>query len=101
MICIERHVQKIVVGKWAELAALDQKYEIAESRLGFPQKRRYRCYLGGHDTNTLIIERQWQSLASMEAIYEKAFADPEYQALEAAAASIIASVQIELYAPMP
>jgi hypothetical protein len=57
--------------------------------------------VGGHNINTLIVERQWESLATMEAAYEKAFADPEHQALEAESAPIIGSVQIELYAPLP
>jgi hypothetical protein len=101
MICIERHVQQIRPDKWAELEALDKKYNAVESRLGFPAKRRYRCYVGGHNTNTLIVERQWDSLAAMEAAYEKAFADPEHQALQAESVTVIESVQIELYAPLP
>jgi hypothetical protein len=101
MICVERHVQQIRPGKWAELEAIDKKYNTVESRLGFPAKRRYQCYVGGHNINTLIVERQWESMAAMEAVYEKAFADPEYQALEAETVSVIESVQIELYMPLP
>jgi len=101
MICVERHIQQLRPGKWGELEALDKKYDAIESRLGFPAKKRYRCYMGGHDLNTLIIERQWESLATMEATYEKAFMDPAYQALEAESSLVIRSVQIELYAPMP
>jgi hypothetical protein len=101
MVWVERHVQQIVPGKWAELEAIDKKYNTVESRLGFPAKRRYRCYVGGHNTNTLIVERQWESLAAMEATYEKAFADPEHQALEVESAPIIESVQVELYVPLP
>jgi len=48
MICIERHIQKIRPGKWGELEAMDKKWNTVESRLGFPAKRRYRCYIGGH-----------------------------------------------------
>jgi hypothetical protein len=44
MICVERHVQQIRPGKWAELEAIDKKYNTVESRLGFPAKRRYQCY---------------------------------------------------------
>lgn len=101
MICVERHVQQIYPGKWAELEAINKKYDVVESRLGFPPKKRYQCYIGGHNLNTLIIERQWESMAVMEATYEKAFADPEYQALQAGTASIIESVQVELYVPLP
>ena len=101
MICIERHIQQIRPGKWGELGALDKKFNAVESRLGFPAKRRYRCYMGGHDLNTLIVERQWESLAAMEAAYERSFMDPEYQAVEAESVSVLESVQIELYAPLP
>jgi len=98
---LERHIQLINPGKWAELEDLDKKYNTVESRLGFPTKKRYRCYLGGHTINTLIIERPWESMAAMEATYGKAFEDPEYQALDVESASIVESVQAELYVPMP
>ena len=101
MICIERHVQQLRPDKWGELEALDKKFNAVEGRLGFPAKRRYRCYIGGHNLNTLIVERQWESLTAMEAAYERAFMNPEYQAVEAESALVIESVQIELYAPLP
>ena len=101
MVCIERLVQQIRPDKWAELAALDAKYNAIESRLGFTPKRRSRCYIGGHFTDTLVIERQWESMAAMEAAYERAFTDPEWQALGAEAVLIIANNQYELYAPLP
>jgi hypothetical protein len=101
MICVDRQTQQVRPDKWAELEAIDKKYNIVESRLGFPPKRRYRCYFGGQNNDTLIIERQWESLAAMEAAYEKAFADPEWQALGAEVHSIIKSDQHELYAPLP
>jgi hypothetical protein len=98
---VERQIQQVRPGKWAELEAIDKKFNTVESRLGFPPKRRYRCYVGGHNTNTLIVERQWESLAAMEAAYEKVFADPEWQALVAEIDSIVESNQYELYAPLP
>ena len=101
MIVVERQMQKVRPGKWPELEEIDKKYNAVESRLGFPTKRRYRCYFGGHDINTLIIERQWDGLAVMETTYERAFADSEWQGLEALSTSIIESVQFELYAPLP
>jgi hypothetical protein len=101
MICVERLVQQIRPDKWAELEALDAKYNVIESRLGFPPKRRLRCYIGSHTTDTLVIERQWDSLAAMEIAYDKAFADPAWQAVGAEAAAIILGNQFELYAPLP
>jgi hypothetical protein len=102
MITVERNIQKIRPGKWAELEELDKKFNAAERRLGFPpNKKRYRCVVGGHDMNTLVIEYQWDSLAAMEAVYEKALADPEYQALMAETEGIVESDQMELYEPLP
>lgn len=101
MITLERMIQKIYPGKWAELEELDKRYDVEESRLGFPPKKRYQCIMGGHDTNTLIVERQWDSLATMEATYEKAFADPEIQKLGEEGISIIKSTQFEIYMPLP
>ena len=101
MVIVERMIQKIRPGKWAELEVLDKKYDVVESRLGFPAKKRYQCIMGGHDTNTLIVERQWDSFAAMEATFEKAFADPEYQALGEEGISIIKSTQFEVYMPLP
>ena len=101
MIAIERHIQKVRPGKWAELAEIDPRYDAVEGRLGFPAKKRYQCIMGGHDTNTIVVERQWDSLAAMEAAYEKALADPEFQALGVELAAIVKSAQIEIYAPLP
>jgi len=102
MVAIERMIQKVYPGKWAELEEIDKKFNAVESRLGFPpNKKRYQCMIGSHDSNTLIIERQWESLATMEATYEKAFADPELQALEKEVTSIIESNQLEVYMPLP
>ena len=57
MIAIERMVQKIYPGKWAELAEIDKRYDEIEHRMGFPAKKRYQCIIGQYDQNTLVIER--------------------------------------------
>jgi quinol monooxygenase YgiN len=101
MITIERSIQKVRPGKWAELEEIDKRFNAVESRLGFPPKKRYRCMIGGHDWNTLIIERQWDSLAAFEATYEKYFADPELQALAEEVTSIVESARVEVYTPLP
>jgi hypothetical protein len=100
MIVVERQIQKIYPDKWAELEKIDKKYDGVEGRLGFPPKKRYRCMFGLHDTDTLIIERQWESLAAMEAAYDKGAADQELQALWAEGTSIVRSTQFELYGPL-
>jgi len=97
---IERMIQQIKPNKWHELETIDKKYDSVEERLGFPPKKRYRCLIGGHNTDTLIIERQWESLAAMEATYNKAFVDSEHQALSEESALIIKSNQVEIYMPL-
>ena len=102
MVTIERMIQQVRPDKWAELEKIDKKYNAVEGRLGFPPKKRYQCLTGSHEVNTLIVERQWASLAAMEATYEKAFADPEHQALQKELlTSIIKSAHMELYMPLP
>ena len=101
MIVIERMIQRVRPGKWAELEEIDKRYDVAEGRLGFPPKKRYQCIMGEHDYGTLIIERQWDSLAAMESTYEKASADPGYQVFSEEVNSIVKSAQIEVYAPLP
>ena len=102
MNALMRMTQKVVPGKWAELDEIDKRFNVLEKRLGFPQnKKRYQCLMGAHDSNTLIIEYQWDSLAALEAVYEKAFADPEYQAILNEVSSIVESNQIEIYTQLP
>jgi hypothetical protein len=96
---LERMVQEIAEGKMAELEALDKRYDAVESQLGFPPKKRYWSMSGAHSLNTLVIERQWQSMAAMETAYEQAFARPDMQALFAEGADIILTARIELYRP--
>jgi hypothetical protein len=99
---LQRDIQQVRQGKWAEQEKLNEKFNAVERRLGFPpNKRRYRCYFGGHNLDTLIVEFEWDSLAEMEATYEKAMADPEWQALAAEFSSVIKSHRGELYAPLP
>ena len=97
---VERMIQKVIPGKFLDLQAFDQKIKPLETRFGFPPKRRMRCMIGGHDTDTVILEREWESLAAMEAAYNKAWADPEHQASVAETISLISSIQIEIYVPL-
>jgi hypothetical protein len=101
MMIIERQIQRVRSGKWAELEDLDKKFTVVESQLGFPVKRRCRSLVGGLTTDMLIIERQWESFAALEVVYEKTFTDPEHQALSAAVELILESQQIEFYLPLP
>jgi hypothetical protein len=98
---LERMIQHIFPGKWAELEVINKKYDVVEARLGFPAKKRYQLLMGSHPLGSVIIEREWPSLAAMEAANMKGLTDPEYQALQLEGASIIKSVYWETYMPMP
>lgn len=98
---LEKLTQHIRPGKWAELEAIDKRYNTVEARYGFPPKRRYQAMFGGQDGNTLIIEREWESLAKMEATYLPYLNDPETQQLNAESAQIMDSSQNELFWVLP
>ena len=94
---LERQVQRIHPLKWAELHIIDAKYNEIEAKFGFPKKRRFQALACGHDGNTLVIEREWESMAVMEATYEKIFTDPNYQLLSPQLEGIILSSTLEIY----
>ena len=101
MVIIERLVQHVFPGKMAELGAIDKKYDAIEAKMGFPPKKRLQMISGPDEMNTLIVERQWASLAAMEAAYEKLMVNPEWQALYQGSNTILRDSRMELYMPLP
>ena len=101
MVIIERLVQHVFPGKMAELSAIDKKYDTIEALMGFPPKKRLQMISGPDEMNTLIVERQWASLAAMEAAYEKLMVNPEWQALYQGSNTILRDSRMELYMPLP
>ena len=94
---LERHVRKIRPDKWDEVEGIDNKFDAVEGKYGYPPKRYYRSFSGTHDVFTSIMEREWESLAAMEAATEKAFADPQWQTLVSEIGVGMEGPQIELY----
>ena len=101
VIVIQRLIQRVFNGKWDELEKNNKKFDEIEATYGYPPKKRYRYLTGGSDNNTIIIERQWESLAKMEKIMTKSFLDAEYQKLVKELDSIIESQSMELLVPHP
>ena len=97
----ERLTQKINPGKWEELEAIDKKYNQLESGVGFPPKTRYQLILSSKSSNILVVEREWESFAAMEAAYEKLMVMPEWHAQNAQFSSIIRDSYTEILLPMP
>jgi hypothetical protein len=98
---LERLVQHVYTDKWAELEAIDKEFNVVEAKHGFPHKRRYQLISGSDELNTLVIEYEWDSMASMETAYEKLMADPVYQSLGQRSNAIVRDNRMELYTPLP
>jgi hypothetical protein len=94
---MERQVQQVNPDKWEELEKLNMKYDALERKAGFPAKKRMRCYIGENNNSTLVLEREWESLAAMEAAYMKVMVDPAWQALDHPLNQIVTSVKTEVY----
>ena len=97
----ERLTQKIQPDKWGALDELEEKYDLFEKPAGFPPKTRYQLILSSKSFNTVVVEREWESLAAMEAAYEKLFANPEWFALNAESSAVIKDGYSEILMPLP
>ncbi len=105
VVVIQRMVQKVINAQnletWDKLEKVDKKFNELEKKLGYPDnKKRLRCLFGSLDSNTIVIEYEWQSLGKMERTMTKAFLDPEYQKLNKELEGIIESSTIEIYTPV-
>jgi len=99
---IVRNVIKFLPGKMAEGMELVKKWiSIANRVLGIPSK----CYQpisgGGDTTRTIIWEIELDSLTAFETHPEKIGADPEMQALFPKLNTVLDSIDVEFYTPIP
>jgi len=94
---LERVIVKVRRGKWAELKELHKKLQVIASRCGFPPARYYHALSGLDDWDTLIIEREWESLAAWEAACQEREAGPEIQPPHAEGHAIEEGVRFEAY----
>lgn len=98
MAIIIREIQKVRPGQWGALEAAESKWAVFEERTGFSRKRRrFRVFSGVEDMNTIVIEFEFESLAALDAAYERGEADPEYEELMEELYTIISSSRVELY----
>jgi antibiotic biosynthesis monooxygenase (ABM) superfamily enzyme len=96
---IFRSTIKVVPGKMAEYMEIDKKSEAMARRYGMSPWKRYGC-LSGDSIHTIVYDTEFDSLAALEASFEKMFADPERQALVAQSDGLIVSHENELLMPM-
>ena len=97
MKAIERRIQRVRTGMRDQVMSLENRFAEAEAPYGAPPKRHYLCIGGPYDLDTVIWEREWPSLAEMEATYEKTFSDPVMQALVQEAATVFEGGRNEIY----
>lgn len=100
MSLIERMVQEIHSGKFEALEELDKRYQPVEKRLGFPPSKRFWVVSGVYTLSTIVIEREWESMAAFEEAFNRALDDAEWQALNDAGAGIVKNARIEFFMPM-
>jgi hypothetical protein len=100
-VILERQVQKIYAGKWDDLDEIDKRYDQVEKKYAFPPKRRYRAFSGTSDTDTIVIEREWKSMAKYEETMLKIWADSEWQKLNKEGEKIIEYNHFEFYLVWP
>ncbi len=94
---VERRIFKIHPGKMDQVKGLEDRFWALERQFGFPSKRRYECLAGPHDSETYSFERDWDSFAAAEAAIQKAYADPQLQALLEEGNAVFGSSHAEFY----
>jgi hypothetical protein len=72
---IFRTTIKIVPGKMAEYMEVEEKSKAIASRAGMPPWSRYGC-VTGDSMHTIVYDTEFDSLAALEASFEKMFPDP-------------------------
>jgi hypothetical protein len=95
-----RSTIKVVPGKIAEYMEVEGKSKAISNRLGMPPWKRYGC-LSGDAIHTIVYDMEFDSLAALEASFDKLFKDPERQALMAKSDACIVSHENEFLMPMP
>lgn len=94
---MERIICRVKPGKWAELEAVEKKYDVLESQWGFPPKRRYRALYGSYSRDFYITEREWDGMVAREAALGNGFSSSEWLALGDELNLVVESIQIEIY----
>ena len=100
MIIVERMIHELYPGKLPDLVEIDKRYDVIEKELGFPPKKYFWSVSSPLNSNNIVLERQWESMAAMEAAYAKSMANPDIQALNDEGTAIIKSTRWEFYSPV-
>ena len=99
---IQMTTMKFLPGKMTEAIELLKKQAEIAARLGGVPWKSYRCVSGERDAmHTLLFIAEWDSVATYEAVLEKASSDPEMRQLMTKWETVVESDKVELYALTP
>ena len=102
MAFLERCTQKIISKTMDEFVAMEKKFEALEAKMGnVPPKRRYYAAFSGYANFTMFWEREWESLAALEAYQKKVMDDPEWAKASEEASKVFDDVHNELFYLIP
>jgi hypothetical protein len=97
---MERRIQTVQVGHGEAYRDSEKRWTALEGEIGgFPPKRHYSS-LSGEPFGTIVWERDWESLAAMEAAYDKMTQSPTVRGLIEGTYGVVSSERIELYRVM-
>ena len=87
---------KFAPGKWQEAGQLMKTFKQVADKCGFPPFRIYGYISGGDAVQTLNIVSDWDSLAKMETLMDKMFADPEMMQMMEKWAGVVESHEVSI-----
>jgi hypothetical protein len=87
---------KFAPGKWEEAGNVMKTFTNLAKRLGFPEYKIYGAVIGGDVVQTLHFKTEWESMAEMEALMEKMYADPEMREMMFKWSGVVSSHEITL-----
>jgi hypothetical protein len=97
MAILERHVQFKIKNEQT-YREWEKSWEDLEARIGgFPAKRHYWLLSGGELQGTMVWEREWESLAVMEAAYTKTMGNEEAERLSSSYSDLYEGERVEVY----
>jgi hypothetical protein len=100
---VQRETMKVLPGKMTETMELLGKHMALAKRLAPTNTvvRTYRPFFTEEAVHTLVLEVEWESMATMEDFFKKAMADSEMPALMSKWDEVEESHKNELYMLMP
>ncbi|MBW1781102.1 MAG: hypothetical protein JRL30_10225 [Deltaproteobacteria bacterium] len=87
---------KFTPGNWKEAGQLMKSFKEVAEKNGFPPFRIYVYISGGDAVQTLSFVSDWDSLATMESMMDKMYADPEMMPIMEKWAEVVESHEVSI-----